>query len=70
MKIFEAIQELPTVEKAEEILTKRLITKLDHTSFGFSCEAPDQFERIKSAYHQFRVRFGLENPPRKIGEGY
>lgn len=68
MKIFEVIQAIPTVEKVEEILTKPLIIKLDHSSFGFSCEAPEQFDKVKDAYHQFRVRFALENPSRKMRE--
>lgn len=67
MKIFEVILAMPPT-KVEEILTKELITKLDHTSFGFYCEAPEHFEHVKGAYHQFRVRFELENPPIKIGK--
>lgn len=66
MKIFEGIQTISTVEETEDILTKRLITKLDHISFGFFCEAPEHLETFKDAYRQFRVRFGLENPPIKF----
>lgn len=51
MKIFKIALAAPNVEETKKILTEELITKIDHTAFGFYCEFPEEFERIiKGAY--------------------
>lgn len=61
--IFNAIKRL---EDVKEKLTEPLLLKIDHVSFGCRCEYPTSFESIvEPLYHEFRLRFELENPPRK-----
>lgn len=65
MKFLIKIQEMRTKKEAKDILAQPLITKLDHTTFGFQCDSPERFESLKSVYQQFRKSFGVDKKPIK-----
>lgn len=63
--IHDTIKEMPSVEKADEELTRPLVVRLDRVTFACSCEGYFNDE-LSEIYKAFRLRFGFEFAPRKL----
>lgn len=64
--IFGALEKISDVKKAERMLSKELLLRLDHVAFGCFCEHPEAFRNsLESIYEAFRLKFNFEVKPRK-----